>query len=425
MPGNPHELQDFTEVLKNVYLPIRRKAFPLSTPLLANARRGGPRTVQYGGNDLIFDVKLTRRGGFASSVRGFLPESTLATEKQGRLSVARSYLTVDVDGLAVKATQRDRDSFISAAAKMTEDAAEQWQFEQARILHGDSLGVRAVIDSVTSTTVIVVDNPYGIANAGPGNLHLEIGDTISVRTSDGATHRGKAVISNISLSGDLATLTLATAIAGMTAGDVVVTGVATAVHSTDDSWGAEPYGIMAIVDVESNFGTFEGINHARWAAQQLTSATVDETILMRLLNTIRNRSGVEWRNNPSAMLLLTTTGIWQTYGESLLGLRRYDAPTMTINGGFTATQVAGAALVDDPWAPRGRIYAIHGPDTIFVDLMDWGEISFQDAPAWQRAANRDAWTASFASYWNYGCTLRSSHGVISGITDTVNYSPVF
>lgn len=425
MPGDPQELQDFTQVLKTVYLPVRKKAFPLQTVLLANARSVGPETVTYGGHDLVFDVKLGRRGGFVSSTAGYLPHSKQAREKQGRLSISRSYVTVNVDGLAVKATQSDRDSYISAAAKIAEDASEQWQLEQNRILHGDSLGVRGVVDTVNSTTNIEVDNPYGISDAGPGNLHLVEGDDIAVLSADGATLRGKAQITNVSLSGDTATLTLGTAVSGMQATDVVVTAPPASVNSTDTSWGAEPHGIMSFVDVEGNFSTFEGISDDRWAAQKLSSTTIDETIVMRLLNTIRARAGIDWRSSPSDMMLLTTTGIWQAYGDSLLGLRKYDAPTMTLNGGFTGVQVAGAALVDDPWCPRGRLYAIHGPSNIFIDLMEWGEISYGDAVEWQRVSNRDAWEAIFASYWNFGTLMRSSHGVIYNISDTVNYSPVF
>jgi hypothetical protein len=423
--SEPRDMQDFTDVLKTVYLPVRKKAFPLMTPLLAQARRAGPESVRYGGHDLVFDVKLGRRGGFVSSTQGWLPQAKQSREKQGRLSIARTYATASLDGLLIKATQRDQDSYISAAAKVTEDMQEQWQLEQNRILHGDSLGVRAVVQAVPGTGSAVVHNPYGIAGAGPGNLHLEVGDDIAVVSADGATQRGKAEITGISLTGDLATLTWSAAVAGQQVGDVVVTAPPASVTATDNSWGAEPHGIMSILDVEDNFETFEGIRDDRWRAQHISSATVDELIVMRLLNTIRARAGIDWRTNPSAMMLLTTTGIWQTYGESLLGLRRFDAPIMTINGGFTGVAVAGAVLVDDPWAPRGRLNAIHGPDTIFIDLMDWGELSFQDAPTWQRHPNRDAWNMASASYWNYGCTLRSSHGVIHGITDTVNYSPIF
>lgn len=425
MPGTPQDLQDFSDVLKTVYLPVRRKAFPISTPLLAAARKASPATVEYAGNDLIFDVKTGRRGGFISSAKGFLPYSKTAREKKGRLSIARTYAVVMVDGLALKASQGDRASYIPAARKVVEDATEQWRLEQQRILHGDSLGVRAVVDTVNSTTSIDVDNPYGISDAGPGNLHLVEGDDIAVLDATGATLRGKAQITDISLSGDVATLTLGSAISGMSATDVVVTAVPAAVDTTDTSYGAEPHGIKSIVDVEGSFATFEGISDDRWVAQKLTSSTVDERILMRLLNLIRNRSGADWRTNPGNMLLLTTTGIWQAYGDSMLGMRRYDAPTMTLNGGFKAVEVAGAALLDDPWAPRGRVYAIHGPDTVFVDLMDFGKLSFQDSPQWRLAQNQDAYEAVFGSYWNYGAYIRASHGVISGVTDSVSYAPVY
>jgi hypothetical protein len=421
----PLDLSDFTPVLKNVYLPYRKNIFPRNTVLLAQAKKAGPDRVRYAGNDLFFDVKVDRRGGFVSSARGLLPNPANAREKQGRLSVARTYAVVALDGLAIKATDSEKGSYISAAKKIVEDVMEQWELEQERILHSDSLGIRATITTATDSTHIVLQNPYGITGAGVGALHLTTNDIISVRDATGVTARGKSAITSITNSGDSSTLVLTTAISGMQATDLVLTGVPTATHATDDSFGAEPHGLKSIMDVENSFATFEGLNDARWVAQKLTSTTVDETVVMRLLNTIRARSGVDTRKNPKSMLLLTSTGIWQQYGESLLGLRRFSAPIMELEGGFTGVQVANAVLVDDPWAPRGRIYAVHGPDTIFVDLMDFGEISFQDAPRWFPVSNQDAWQAIFASYWNYGVTNRSSQGVISGITDTVNYSPIF
>lgn len=423
--ADPQILQDFTPVLKNVYLPIRKKIFPINTVLLAQARKLGPEHVTYAGNDLFFDVKVERRGGFVSSANGFLPTSRIAREKQGRLSVARTYAKVQVDGLALKATSSKEGSYISAAKKIVEDVMDQWEIEQERILHGDSLGIRAVISSVTSTTVVVANAPYGITGSGIGNLHLVDGDDIAVLNGTTFALRGKTQIASHTVSGDDVTFTYTAAVAGQAAGDVIVTAVPASVDANDTSFGAEPHGLKSIVDVENAFATFEGLNDPRWVANKMTSTTVDETIVMRLLNTIRARAGVDWRKSPKSMLLLTSTGIWQAYGESLLGLRRFSAPTMELKGGFTGVQVANATLIDDPWAPRGRLYAVYGPDTVFIDLMDFGEISFQDAPKWQRVSNRDAWEAVFASYWNYGVLNRLSQGVISGITDTVNYSPVF
>jgi len=424
--ADPTSLQDLTPILQNVYLPIRKKIFPINTVLLAQARKLGPEHVTYAGNDLFFDVKVDRRGGFTSSTIGALPESKVAKEKQGRLSVARTYAKAQVDGLALKANSTTRGSYISTAKKITEDIMEQWELEQERILHGDSLGIRAVSASGVASATQTVISPYGITGAGPGNLHLVEGDTISFRSSDGVTLRGKRKILTITLveATGVATLVLDSSVT-TTTGDIVLAAVPVAVDANDDSFGAEPHGIKSIMDVENAFATFEGLNDLRWSAVKNTSTTVDETIVMKLLNTIRARSGVDWRKSPRNMLLLTTTGIWQAYGESLLGLRRFSAPTMELKGGFTGVMVANATLIDDPWAPRGRLYAIYGPDTVFIDLMDFGEVSFQDAPKWQRANNFDRWEAVFASYWNYGVTSRISQGVISGITDTVNYSPVF
>ena len=422
--ANPNDLQDFQPVLKNVYLPFRKNIFPMMTVLLANARKLSSETVKYAGNDLFFDVKVDRRGGFVASSRGFLPAAKVAREKQGRLSVARLYARSTLDNFAALVTESNKGSYISAAKKLVEDVMDQWEIEQERFLHGDSLAIRATVTSGTASATQTVANPYGITGAGPGNLHLVIGDTISFRSSDGVTLRGKRLIIDISLSGDVATLTLDSTVT-TTTGDIVVSAVEAAVHSTDDSFGAEPHGIKSMVDVEGAFVTYEGINDARWVAQKLTSTTVDEVILMRLLNTIRARSGVDGMKNPKEMMLLTTTGIWQSYGESLLGIRRFQAPIMELKGGFTGVQVGGATLIHDPWAPRGRVYAIHGPSTVFIDLMDFGELSYKDSPKWIPAANQDGYEARFGAYINYGTTFRTAHGVISGITDTVNFSPVF
>ena len=422
--ADPIALQDFTGVLQNVYLPVRKKIFPINTVLLANARKLGPEHVTYAGNDLFFDVKVDRRGGFTSSAIGALPESKVAKEKQGRLSVARTYAKAQVDGLALKANSSTRGSYISTAKKIIEDIMDQWQLEQERILQSDSLGIRAVVTSGVASASQTVDDPYGITDAGPGNLHLTVGDTVSFRSSDGVTLRGKRLITAISLSGNTATLTLDSSVT-TTTGDIVVSAVPVAVHATDDSFGAEPHGLKSIMDVEAAFATFEGLNDDRWVALKETSATVDEMVIMRHQAKIAARSGNDYQKSPRNTMLITTPGIWLAYGESLLGLRRFAAPTMELKGGFSGVQVGNSTLVKDEWAPRGRMYSVYGPDTVFIDLLDFGEVSFQDAPKWQRAANFDRWEAAFASYWNYGTNARNSHGVISGITDTVNFSPVF
>jgi hypothetical protein len=424
------DLTTLTGVLKTMYTPIQKRMFSLMSVLPAQARRGGADTVQYAGNDAIFSAQFESRGGFTSSTTGKLPEPQDGVDKQGRLGIARSYFVSKVDGLALKATTNSKGAYISAAKKVIRDVMQQWKIEQNRVMHGDSQGIRCVVVTRTSATEIIVDAPYGISGAGPGNLFLRVGDTVAVHDTNAANALlSKAVIGSITRgSGDQATLIASSGDfegAGTVAtGDILVSACTAATSATDTSLGAEPHGAKSIIDVEDAFATFEQLKDDRWVAQKLTSTTVDETIVMKLLNTIRARTGIDWRSNAKKMILLTTTGIWQAYGASLLGLRRFTAPTMELNGGFKGVQVAGATLIDDPYCPRGRLYAFHGPSLIFIDLMDFGMLSYEDANRWRPAAREDSYEGVHGIYWNFGATQRNAHGVISGITDTDNFSPV-
>jgi hypothetical protein len=142
--AEPHELVEFSPILKNVYLPIRKKAWGKMSVLASQAEKIGPEHARFSGSDLFFDIVLGRRGGFVSSSAGFAPESLVAREKQGRLGIARTYAKLFVDGLALKVTQDPKGTYISVAKKLMEDVMDQWRIEQNRVLHSDSLGIRAV-----------------------------------------------------------------------------------------------------------------------------------------------------------------------------------------------------------------------------------------------------------------------------------------
>lgn len=423
------DLQDVLPLLKTVYLPIRKKGFKFLTPALSAATKGGPDRVKYAGNDLMFTAKMFRRGGFVASARGLLPDSSVARERQGRLGVSRLYGRVSVDGFGAAVTEDPKGAYISLAKKLTEDTMEMWEIEQTRMLYADGMAIRALVKSKTSETIWVLDSPYGISGAGPGGLHLTEGETIALHdVSNNNVVLGKAKILTITHSGDDATVTVDADLDGGVvgvAGDIIVTCVPSSTDTNDTSFGAEPYGFEAITDAAGNFSTFEQINDARWVAQKSTSATVDEGVIQKVLNTLRARAGVDFRTDPKAIKIFTTTGIWQQYGDSLLGYRRFNAPIMKIEGGYNAVAVAGVPLIDDGWCPRGRMYFIHTPDTIFVDLMDFGKLSYQDSVKWVQAPNQDAWLLAYGAYMGYGCTTRNSHAILSGITDTDNFSPIF
>lgn len=420
------DMQELLPILKDIYLPIRKKGFPLQTVLVAQMSKGSKTRLTYGGNDLFFMVKLSRRAGFNASNLGYTADPKIVAEKRARLGISRLYSMVSVDGLALAANKGSREGYISTAKKVTEDVMDEWKLQLNRLAHGDSLGIRATITAVNSTTSVTVANPLGITGAGPGNLHLVETEDISVRDSTGATLRGKTQISNISpLSGDTVTLTYNTAVAGQQVGDVIVSAVPASTHATDDSFGAEPHGIKSFVDAEGAFNTFQGVADDRWVAQKLSSVTVDEDVITQLLMLQGSRGGVDWVGRPQDLLLLTTPGIWKKYANSLLGMRRFSGGEMELKGGFTGVKVANATLVPDNWCPRGRIYSLYTPELVYIDLKDFDPVKYDDSPTWNKANRRDHFEMTFGTYMNMGTYLRAVHGVITGISDPTNFSPVY
>ena len=212
---NPTVITDaeLTGLLKNVYSQFREKVQNLVTPFLAQlekGRAGGARNMRWGGSNVFFDIVVGRPAGSTFSQAGFFPPDTTAQEVQGNVGVVRAYTTRQIDGLAFVGTQNKEAAFTTIATKTMEEIKDASRLLMQQALHNKSDGVVALVASRTSDTVYVISSPYGLAGAGQGSLLLSVGDYIAFRSSNGVTLRsGKAAITAIAVSGDNATITIA------------------------------------------------------------------------------------------------------------------------------------------------------------------------------------------------------------------------
>lgn len=424
---------DITGVLKNVYEAFRINLFPKLTPLMANvkkARPGGPERMQWGGNGVYWDVVLTRPVGLSASDSGYFPPGAQAIERQANLGIKRTYVSRQIDMLAVQGTQSKEAAFVPLARKIIQEAMDAAQLGQQEILHGNGLAIKGIVGTVTDTTHIIVSGPYGVASSGKGGLLLDVGMFIAVKDTTGATLRGKATVTAASNSGDNCTLTLDTAIAGMIATDIVV-----AATTSDDSYNAVPNGLINITNRGAAYNSLHGISagtFARWDTVRMTAGTdtadanqPSEMDIVDLAMRLANRSGKNPMLNPSEFLLITTPGIFKKLGESFLGQRRFDMAAKTkLQGGFDAVVIAGLPMVQDYWCPAGTIYLVHLPSLTWVDRQDWMKLQYEDSGPWRFITGRDAYEVNFGSYWNFGVLQRNAHGIIVSYTDTVRYDHV-
>ena len=435
--ANPTLITDaeLTGLLKNVYSQFREKVQNLVTPLLAQlekGRSGGPRNMRWGGNNVFFDVVTGRPAGATFSASGYFPPDTTATEVQANVGIVRAYTTRQVDGLAFVGTQSKDAAFTTIASKTMEEIKDASMLLMQQALHNKADGVVALIGTVTSTTVIIVSSPYGLASSGQGSLLLSVGDFIAVLdTSSSDAVLGRAAITGITNSGDNATLTLGTAISSMAATDKIVKATA-----SDTSFNGAMNGLISITNRGNAYPSLHNITNATysiWDATRMVAGTdtpdatqPTESDIWDLIQKIAGRSGKDANVKPKDFLMMTTPGLAKKLMESMVAQRRFTAGEFgtTIKGGYKAIEICGIPCVTDYYVPAGTIYLLHIPSLSWVDAKDWGFVEFEGAGPWRWLSGRDAFETTYGWYGNLACLARNAHGSITGYTDTARYSHI-
>ena len=423
--------------LKNVYSDIRQQLFPISTVLFAQIKKEGPggmRQLKWGGRNVFFDVTANPPVNWGASDAGYLPESSQVTEVQGNVGIRRFYVTREFDNLAIVGTQSKQAAFLSLKSKITEEIDGAMQLGMQEHVHGNGLGIRAIVSSYTAgpPTTVAVTSPYGVTGAGQGGLWLYPGMYIAVLDTTGATVRGKATITAVSNSGDTATLTLSGTIAGTTGTDIIV-----AATQSDTAYNQYANGLQNITNRGNAFQTLHGISSSttpRWDATRFVAGTdtddaavPNEMDIWKLAATMGARSGKRPLSNPEEFLCIGTYGLQQKFIESFLGQRRFNVTAgeeLTLNGGYKALKLHGMPFVADEYQPAGTVYCIHKPSLAWVDAADWSPVQYENSGAVRFIDGRDAFQTSFKVYFNLMTYQRNAHGSITGYTDTARYTPV-
>lgn len=425
--------------LKNVYADIRQQLFPISTVLLAQIKKAGPgglRSLKWGGKNIYFDVVVNPPVNWGASDLGYLPNSSEQTEVQGEVGIRRFYVTREFDNLAIMGTQSKQAAFVSLKSKITEEIDGAMQLGMQEHVHGNGLGVRAIVSSYTAgpPTTIVATSPYGVANSGQGGLWLYPGMYIAVLDATGATVRGRATVTAVTNSGDNVTLTLSAQIAGTTGTDLIV-----AATANDTAYNQYANGLMNITNRGGAFNTLHGINagtagRERWNAVRFVAGTdtddattPNEMDAWRLGATIGARSGKRPLSSPDEFLCITTYGVQQKLIESFLAQRRFNVTggeELELNGGYKALKLHNMPVVADEYTPAGTFYMIHKPSLAWVDAADWSPVQYENSGAVRFIDGRDAFQTSFKVYFNLMTFQRNAHGSITGYTDTSRFTPV-
>lgn len=430
---------DLSGLLKNFYQNYRMYAQNTVTPFLAQLEKANTKTVRWGGNGAYWDVVTGRPAGGTFSAGGFFPPDTFAQEKQATTGVARGYVTRQIDGLLNLGTMNKDAAFEKILRKTYKEIKTASRLLMQGALQGAGQGVLATITTASTTTSVIVQNPYGISGAGQGVLLFSQGDYIAVRSSTGATLRGKSNVSNISnvsATSASGTVTFTTAIAGMVATDILVKATVSDDSFTATAGTGVPNGLANITNRGAAYGTLHGLDAATypiWNCVQMVAGTdtpdvntPTEDDIWALIRRVANWSGEDALMQPGEFLLMMGPGMIQKISQSFVGQRRFtsDEFAKKIKGGYRALEICGLPAFEDYYTPAGTIYLIHIPSIATVDAKDWNFVEFEGSGQWRWIQGRDAFETSYSSYTNIATLVRNPHGSIAGYTDTTYFTHV-
>lgn len=420
--------------LKNLYSDIRNELFPISTPLLASIKKRGPSgtdSVQWGGNNVYFDIVVGPPVNWSFSTTGQLPYSSEAQEVQGNVGISRFYVTRAFDNLAVVGTQTKEGAFISLRNKITREFSGAMELGMQEALHGAGTGVKAIISSSADTTHCVATSPYGISGAGQGGMWVYPGMYLSVYDTTGATLRGTAKVSAVSNSSDNVTVTFATAIAGMVSTDVLVQA-----NQSGSALNAYSNGLTNLCNRGGSYNLLHGqsaATYARWDSLRFVAGTDTDTLfpgemdVWNLAAILGARSGKRALANPKEFLIVTTYGVQQQLIASVLGQRtqpRTGTQKIDLPGGYEAEEILGIPMIADEYCPAGTLYLLHLPSLGWVDAADWSPVQYENSGAVRFINGQDGFETSYKQYYNVMTNRRNALAIITGYTDTKRYTPV-
>jgi hypothetical protein len=370
------------------------------------------------GEKLVGASELVYAGG-ALATDGQLPDHMQIEPVRWETTAKRLYVRRAIDRF-----WRARGSGAGSFENLEDRIFDQmWDtFERMEIRHavGSSDGVVCLVDSRTSSTVVVVKDGYGHTGCPP-LMHLEPGMVIAwVDADDGID--GAATISSINYS--TKTITVDSA-ATWEPGDTTATGdrivFATTPNISTDYFKAEfeaaPQGLMNMIDPDATFSTVQGIaegTYPRWKPYRAASSTFDHIEVTEFLQKMRAKSTSPV--NPSTHTAVSAGGPIAELARTLVGFQQQQNLGKTLEGGYQTIRIAGMDFLQDDFQLQDVIQFVCMEDIFAADLDGGADYAADDGSQFSRLSDFDALEWYVAHYKQNFCDRRNRFGALTGIS---------
>ena len=383
-------LSNADKALKTFYLEaVAEQLNTKANPLLSAI---GQTTDDVWGKEVKKLAIYGMNGGVGAGTEdGDLPDSASNNYEQFVVTLKNLYGTIEISDKAVRASENNSGAFVSLLNAEMEGLLKASSFNFGRMLFGDGSGKLATIKSANSN-VVTVDSVKNLIE----------GMKIDVRTSTGDVVEGAQGKRIISLDRVNKTVTLSSAVAGITE-DAIIT--------VQGSFNNEITGLGAIFGSGNTLYGLDKSKHSWLNPYVKTSAgEISESVIQTALDTIEENSG------SAVNFIVCSWGVRRAI-QNLFAQSKRITDTVELSGGYKTISYNGIPIVADRFCPEGTMYLLNTEDFKLHQLCDWQWLEGEDGKVLKQVAGKPVYTATLVKYADLICARPIGQGMISGITE--------
>lgn len=410
--------QPISMILKEVYEPGIENLIHNLTPLMANIDQADD--VTFEGAKAIMPIHVGRNASpMFQSVSG---NSLTRLTEPGRQDLRRAeYDTREfygrgmIVGPTAAKTRSPRGSYLEAFDFEMSGLAVDTGYYMNAAAYRDGRGVLATAAGAPVGNDLVVQNPGGFANDGPGTQYFVRGQRVGFV-------RGAALVGTpqeiTAIDPSTNTLTFGGPPGGVVANDeLVLVPTLSAPQLYETTYEAEAFGLRALIDdanpSHENVGLIDRDTVPEWRALVFDNATATP-VSFGLLRSMSD--AVEQAGNGLIRMFLMSHGLRAQIYALLQPNVRF-AP-MQLKGGFTAMSYDNRALIPDKHCTKGYIY---GLDSSAIKKAVREDVHFADfgGSVIKRLDDRDAYQFVLQTYMQFCTKAPNRSAVARGLADPV------
>ena len=383
--------------------------------------------VQWIGKSHVEPIHVNRnRGSYWTAESGAAPDAGQQQLEWLRIPCRYFHGACQFTVQAIKASQSQKGAFAKLMRLEMDNILDDMRVNRNFAIWGDGRGVRALVDTGSSGTVLELDAPGGIANDSDGNRYLNVGDYIAyVIPATGALRDAiSRKITAINTDGSDVTLDQAH---GATADDYVVKafGADSSLVIGDTDYNHAAMGIRGIVDSGAVVNNFFGLSRVTFPILQayvLSSAgALSADLLYRAIDVVgsQGQSNVQFHgmSYDTRRALLSIMENDRRYSHEYL--MKPDAGTKVAGDYKASLTFGGTPIKCDHFAPYGEWYGIDNRSWRRASMTDGEWADETGAVLTEVAGSVDTYKATYRIYENYFAIRPNQSFRLSGLTTNV------